>query len=455
MKRHFLKPGAGLPFMGNKFMKAGRAFNGGSGGGATEADIQAEKLVGKFKDELRNSLKQRGFAEDGDTVDSLIDKALKKADMDPTQMRELPGNMQKLNAEIEKLKQRQTVHHEKQDVETLMRAWVKENNDELTENLKAKDGTKNWEMNFQIRAAAVMTTLNIVDNDVIPQDILDSFSLGGFVEKRYGVPYVASIANIATVADIEKYKVWLEEGNVEGGFAIVAEGGLKPLVSGSVVRNISEAKKIAAKYVITEEVEKFKQNILNIVVRMIRNQLQRQYEALITTGMQAAAVGYTGTALDGTFATPNDMDAIAAVVAQQQSLNFFPDVLILHPQDLWRIRTTKDSQGNYLYPVITMDGTTTLMGLRIITSTLQTVGNFTVAESGLYQIEQEPLSVRIGYGINVTTSGGNVTAVESDFDHNRKRVILEMWFNDYLATPNIGSIVTASFATVKTALEAA
>jgi hypothetical protein len=106
------------------------------------------------------------------------------------------------------------------------------------------------------------------------------------------------------------------------------------------------------------------------------------------------------------------------------------------------------------------NGITTLMGFRVITSTYQTIGSFTLGESGLFKIEEEPISIRIGYGINVVTAtqtatggaGTVVTAVDSDFDTNRLRLIVETWFNDWLPTPYIGAYVKVPFDTVKAAL---
>lgn len=59
----------------------------------------------------------------------------------------------------------------------------------------------------------------------------------------------------------------------------------------------------------------------------------------------------------------------------------------------------------------------------------------------------------MGYGVNVTSSGGNVTSVEADFDHNRFRVIAETYYKDWIATNHAGSWVFATFAEVKEALQ--
>jgi len=304
------------------------------------------------------------------------------------------------------------------------------------------------------KAAATMTTTNTTNNTTfsVPVEIIESMSMAAFAGKRYGKQFIADIADITTVNNIEQYTTWLEEGTAEGAFAIVAEGGLKPLVSYSLVRNYAQAQKIAGKYVVTEEFVKWRQNAYTIIRRLINDKMIRDYSALITTALNTAAAGYVGTTLDDTVVAPNDYDAIGAVAAQIESLNFVPNVIILNPQDAWRIRLSKDADGRYLFPTVTQDGTERIFALRVVTSTYQTAGYFTLGEQGLYKIEEEAIQIRMGYGIDVTTSGGNVTAVTHDFDHNRMRVIVEMFFKQWLPTPYIGAFVRAQFSTVKAAL---
>jgi adhesin HecA-like repeat protein len=320
---------------------------------------------------------------------------------------------------------------------------------------------KKGEISLDIKAAAIMTMDGAVDETThsIPNDLIESFSMREFVGKRYGTQYIQEVADVTTVAEMEQYTTWLEEGNEQGAFAIVAEGAVKPLVSTSLVRNVAEAQKVAGKYVVTEEFEKFRKAAYTIIRRLIMDKMVRDYSAIVTANLNAAAAAYVGTSLDGTINDPNDYDAIGAVAAQIQSLNFTPDILILNPQDAWRIRLEKDLQGRYLFPVITENGQTTMLGIRIFISTYQTVGYFTLGESKLFKIEEETMTIRAGYGIDVTTGTVSattvVTAVSSDLDNNRMRVIVEMWFKSYLPTPYIGSFVRTQFSTVKAALAAA
>lgn len=304
------------------------------------------------------------------------------------------------------------------------------------------------------KAAAVMTTTNTTNNTTfsVPVEIVESMSMAEFAGKRYGRQFIADITDETTVANMEQYTTWLEEGSEQGAFAIVAEGALKPLVSTNLVRNYAAAQKIAGKYVVTEEFVKWRQNAYNIIRRLMQDKLVRDYSALVVTGINTAAAGYVGTTLDDTIVAPNDYDAVGAVAAQIQSLNFVPNVIILNPQDAWRLRLTKDTQNNYVFVNVAQNGEQRIFGMALIESTYQTAGYFTMGEAGLYKVEKEAVQMRMGYGIDSTTSGGNVTGIVSDFDNNRFRIILEMFFKQWLPTPYIGSFVRAQFSTVKAAL---
>lgn len=313
---------------------------------------------------------------------------------------------------------------------------------------------------LNVRAAAVHTVDNSITGEVLlPDDLIESFSLGQFVEKRQVREYIFDVASRRTVAQIEQYKTWLEEGGEEGAFALVAEGALKPLVSMSLVRNHSEYNKVAARYVVTEEFQKFRQNAYAIIGRLINQKLLRDYANILTTNLIAGAAPYTASALDDQYdpALLTDYHAIAAVAAQIEALDFMPDVLVLNPQDKWRIGMQQNTEGSFYLtiPMTDPNGETRMMGFLVRTSNRMPAGQFLLGESGLWEIEDEALSIRMGYGVEVTKdgTGTNVVEVEDDLSHNRFRVIVETYFHDYIASNNEGSFVYANFDTVKAALD--
>lgn len=400
-------------------------------------DKELEKRMAKFKDISEEDLKLlKLWLEEGDKG---IRSILKKQGEELTAIKELA------NAGKKKVEGLRGILEKK--MEDIRKAYESNN--------------PNHEIRLDVRAAAIMTTDNTISGDnLLPDELIESFSTSAFVEKRRQREYVFDMAFRRTVAKITQFKTWLEEGGEEGTFAIVAEGGLKPLVSMGLVRNHSEYKKVAAKYVVTEEFAKFRTEAYNIIQRLIRNKLMRDYQALLTTDLIADAAAYVGSALDDQYAAPTDYHAIAAVAAQVEALGFNPDLLIMNPQDKWRIGMAQDSAGAFILqvPMTDTEGQTRILGFTVRTSSRIPVGSFVLGESGLWEIEDEPITVRMGYGITVTsgvigTSGASgVTAVESDLDHNRFRVIVETYFHNFIATNNTGSFVSATFAAVKALL---
>lgn len=338
------------------------------------------------------------------------------------------------------------------------RAQLEEKMVDIETIVKAKAGS----IKLSIKAPVVMTLDNTITGDnLLPDELIESFSIGAFVPKRIPREYVFDIANRRTVTDIAQFKTWLEEGDEEGAFAVVAEGGLKPLVSTSLVRNYSEYRKVAAKTVYTEEFAKFRKEAYSIIQRLVSQKILRDYSAILTTDLRADAAPYVSSALDGQYEDPTDYHAIAAVAAQIEALDFMPDVIIMNPQDKWRIGMLQDNQGAFYLtiPVTDPSGQTRLMGFTVRTSNRMLVGEFILGESNLWEVEDEAITVRMGYGMTVTggtsNGGGNVTDVQGDLDHNRFRIIVETYFHNFIATNNIGSFVLGDFAVIKALLQSA
>jgi hypothetical protein len=311
-------------------------------------------------------------------------------------------------------------------------------------------------LGLEKRAAGEHETGNgTIDSSALPDDLVHSFSVGEFIDKRRPYEFVFDFANRNTVAKVEKYKRWQEEGNEEGAFALVDEGGLKPLVQGKLVDKVSTAKKIAGKIIVSDEFEKWRRDALNQIRRLVRQKIVRDYAVSVTNDLVTNAPSYTGTDLDGTIPANllTDYHAIGALAAQIETLEFMPDTLFINPQDKWRLGLSQDADGAfYLNIPAGTAGIPTMLGFTVITSTRVTAGSFGLAESGLWNLEEEAIRLKAGYGISVTKDGANVTEVEHDLDHNRFRVILEMYFHSFIGANNGGSYAFDTFANIRTAL---
>ncbi len=436
-----------------------------------DGEVDETALLEKVKAAARTEMETRGF-QNADQVKSVVDTILANMPLDAlrkynddktileTSVRNIAGEVEKLNNRASKVAEAKA-NAIVEAMDSKLPGEDKTQWEKVELAMRSRGGSNHQDVvHLNVRAAATMTLANTVDDTTftVPVTIVESMSMAEFVPKRRGNQFIYDIADRTVLDEITQYKTWLEEGVEQGSFAIVAEGAVKPLVSSGLVRNFAQAKKVAGKYVVTEEFVKFRKEAFNIIRRIINDKMLRDYAAILVVDLNAQASNYVGTSLDDQIAAPTDYDAIGAVASQIETLNFNPDVLIIHPQDKWRLALEKDTQGRYfmMIPMVGPDNTVTMMGFRVVTSTYQTLGSFTLGESNLFKIEEEPITVRMGYGISVTYTTVSGTAVVqdviSDFDSNKMRVIIETWFNDWLPTPYIGSYVKASFATVKAAL---
>ena len=95
--------------------------------------------------------------------------------------------------------------------------------------------------------------------------------------------------------------------------------------------------------------------------------VQPQATAFNTALLPAAALGWTL------------IDIIGWAAAQIQIANeVAPSFVLLHPQDLWEIRMTKDADGRYILGDPWSSGVPNIFGLTPVGSTVQTQGTFLV-----------------------------------------------------------------------------
>lgn len=311
---------------------------------------------------------------------------------------------------------------------------------------------------YSNKAAVNMTTANTVDNSALNEDVIENFRIDGMVKQRQGRQYIFDIADRMTSQSVPEFIIWMEEADAEGAFALVSENGLKPLTSYSLVKKQSQVKKIAGKKVVSTEFDTFRQRLSRYINELFNDKLLRDYQTQLTTELVALAASYTGTTLDGTIVAPTDFHAIGAVAAQIESLNFSPNVLIINPQDKWRIALTTTEAGDFhiaTLPITGANGQVQMMSFLTVTTTEITAGTAILGEGNLFKIEDTPVNLKLTYGLTITESGGNVTSAQFDTDYNRMRLIGEMFYHSYMASVNTGSFVEFEFETVKAALATA
>lgn len=442
---------------------AAEGGEGGAGGGA--ADKSAENAL---IEKIRNDVAEQIRSITGDEEHKKLVASTFETYMDglkPDQIRSMSETNDKLKLDIaaistqlEKFSQRAANQVEKDKKDTnFVKELLEKRFGEIEKVINSKNNAIQFD--FNLRAAEIITTVNAVDmTDLTVDDLENGLNVTDFVEKRRAREYIFEIADRTTVAgSVEKTKTWTTEGDEEGAFAKVEEGAFKPIVSVNLIAQASKAQKVAGHTVYTDEVPKFKRDAYLIIRRLINDKLLRDYQNLLTIDLLADAAPYVSSALDGEYANPTDFHAIAAVAAQIEGLNFYPDVLIINPQDKWRMGMAQDQNGAFFIaiPSASPSEQPRLLGFRVITSTKIAPGNFILGESGLWKIEDETVTIKIGYGTTQIKNGeGVVTDVQDDLTHNRFRVIAELFYHAYIDQAYTGSFVYGNFDVIKALLKA-
>jgi hypothetical protein len=283
-------------------------------------------------------------------------------------------------------------------------------------------------------------------------EILESYRMvDGFVVNRYPMQFIFDVVDRTTSAfeTFPQTLVFDEQGPSEGNFAVTPEGTLKPLMSNKMLRKTSTAQKAAGRMVVTTEFQVFRSRLNSIMKQLFNDQILRDYQNKLMADLFTVCVPYTYTALTGV-ATPTNYDAIGAMCAQLETLEYMPDTVVVNSLTKWKMLLSKGTDGHTLMtivPVVGANGQLQLMGLRTIVSNKLSGDDVIVCESGQFKVEDSTVDVRVGFGVQM-----NGAVAESDFDYNRNTIIAELFYHAYLPANRSASYVKASLATVKLAI---
>ena len=393
----------------------------------------AEYFSGQFQEFAKGKLSENEVIE---KINEKLKSWSEENGISKEKMEKMREKMKKQGEMLSSLKEGGSVRNVKG-----LRAAFEKHYDELV------DAVKGHKQNFRIKAVSehtagkIQTTSNSIStttSSILSDSVEHNTEL--FMQRR-GREYIHDIANVTVVDEVPEILVYDEEGAEDGSFAVVAENGLKPQVQLKLVRNQVTAKKAAGYIVVTEEMMKWRDIVWAQILRLFRNKLERDYEAKLTDDLMTNATSYTSTALDDTVENPTDFDAIIAAVLQLESLNFSPDVLVINPADKWKLAMTETKNGALILPYIQQGGQFNMLGLRVITTTRVTAGDFILGESDTWFVQEETPSLRTGL-------------VNDDFIYNRMTIIAEIFFLSYVPSNNAGSFVKGKFSTIKEALKA-
>ena len=203
---------------------------------------------------------------------------------------------------------------------------------------------------------------------------------------------------------------------------VVAEGSAKQQVDKTFALQTYNAQTIAGYMRLSNQMLADFQGITSYLAYELPRQIYNAEDVQLLTGNGTAPNLYglssgaltdadlVGTSFEDAIATglATKYDCILAVIGLLKSSDYAPDAIMMNPSDLVQLAYARDTNGQYTAPVIFVDNTPTIYGLRIQESSAVASDTFYVMDSqNVGQLfQREGVSVRFFEqdGTNVTTN---------------------------------------------------
>lgn len=406
-------------------------------------DATAEDLAGYLnalnahkKSELKDLI-AKGEKENKDAITALKSEIL---EMRSKQVDVMEKALEKQGLTIQKLIDEQKEKSEMTVVEQIKSEFNK-NKETL---LKLKAGDK---VDFTFNLKTVGT---ILESTNITGNIPAYMRLPGvnFIAQRN--PFILDLIQTGTTQS--NVVEWVEEVAGEGGADYTAEGVKKNQIDGDFKTDSEKVLKLTVFVKVSEEMladVDFMASYINNKLLTEKLALKLDAELLSGTGTASTlngiltqATAYAAGSFAGTITAANNFDVLRTAINQIMVENFVPNVIVLHPTDVTKMKLTKTSDGTYLFPTFIMPGgQQEVDGIRIVSNTGMTEGYFLVMDGTKDTAYfKEGINIKTGYE-------------SDDFVKNLRTILAEVRVANVIQGNDKKAFVYGNFASAIAALE--
>lgn len=332
-----------------------------------------------------------------------------------------------------------------------LKAALEANKEKIT---ALKDGSFKGQIKFEYKAVATITTGNVTPTTaggVV--NMLTDFEPGVLRFARTAPFFAALFPSYPTNSKTVGYA---EMVTPEGGAAMTAEGALKSQADFNLEEKTTDVKKVTA-FIKTstealDDIEGLMGEIENELITLVDLKADSQVLNGDGTGQNLRGVledaqPFAAGDFANTIVAPNEYDVLSVAINQievaevisGEPAGFMPNVIVLHPTDVRRMRLTKDLDNNYVFPIYAADGTR-VEDLPVIANARMTKGDFLVMDSSKGTVRpRQATTVELGYEMD-------------DFTKNLVTIRAEKRLAFYIKSQNVKAFVTGTFATAKAEL---
>jgi HK97 family phage major capsid protein len=309
--------------------------------------------------------------------------------------------------------------------------------------MSEKGGT----VKLDVKAAGTMTIAGNYSGGTVGLSDLET----GLTRIQRRAPFMRQLVN--TRGTTSKYVVWIEQANADPGVAgQTAEGTEKTQTDFDLVERSSEVKKTTAYIKVSKEMLAdipFMQGEINgELMELVELKLDEQILLGDGTGNNLSGIDSVATAFAaGTFALSvpqaNNSDVLRVAISQIANANFSANYILLNPAGAAAMELTKDTNGQYTYPVFVNEAGMSVKGIPVpvIENPGVTAGDFYVGDFTKSNLRiREEMNVQVGY-------------VNDDFTKNLVTILCETRACHFVKTNHFGAFVKGDFATAIAAID--
>lgn len=245
--------------------------------------------------------------------------------------------------------------------------------------------------------------------------------------------------------------LWIEETDEQGTPIFIAEGAAKIQLSTLWVEKTATVQKIGVFGKVTTELLADLPQLISYIQASLMKRLSVVVENNLLVGpgtgvtlfgaktlATAFSAGANATAIDDA----NYFDVLDAIALQVEVANGVPNAVFIHPATWAKMKSLKDTTKAPIWKdYVTPSGDVVYAGMKIITSTAVTAGEFIGGDMEvLHVLYREDMSIQIGLD-------------GSDFTNNLKTILVEERLVQFASANDTPCIVKGTFAAAITALE--
>jgi HK97 family phage major capsid protein len=317
---------------------------------------------------------------------------------------------------------------------------------EVIKTIVANGGHQEAALRIELKTVGTMSVESTIGAGSTQVSITQNTGIISPIRKRE----LRYLANVSVGRIGTNRAMWIEETDEEGTPIMLGEGDAKTQLDVQYVEQTIAVKKIAVYGKVTTEL----MADIPQLISYIQNNLMKRMDIVLENqlfsgsgvgdnlkGLYEFDTAFSAGDLADSIIDANEIDVLEAVALQVETAFGMPNAIFVHPSTMAKMKLIKDEAGRPIWKdYVTISGEMVISGMRVITTTAITAGNFIGGDlTAVNVLIREDMGIQIGLDGN-------------DFTQNKKTMLLEKRLVQFVSANDTQVIVSGSFATAKEAL---